>query len=197
MFELDWAKLLIIMIVAIVVVGPKELPAMLRTLGRTLAILRRHAEQFRAQFEQSMQEITKDVGIEDIKNDLRKLGELNPANQIRNSLDQALRDVPPAQTYLRGEPAAGAAMAAFEEPPTPAALPDPAPAPSPASASLSEPQGEIKPQQLEEKQEPEHKTKHKEEPLHEADAAFNGLTPASKDNKEKDNSVNFEQPTVH
>jgi sec-independent protein translocase protein TatB len=116
MFELDWAKLLIIMVVAVVVVGPKELPTMLRMLGRTLATLRRHAEQFRAQFEQSLQEITRDAGVEDIRNDLRKLGELNPANQIRQTLDQAMRDVPPAQTYLRGEPAPGAAIAAFEEP---------------------------------------------------------------------------------
>lgn len=111
MFELDWAKLLIIMVVAIVVVGPKELPGVLRTLGRTLATLRRHAEQFRAQFEQSLNEITRDAGVEDIRNDLRKLGELHPANQIRDTIDQAMRNVPSAQSYLKGEPVAGAVAA--------------------------------------------------------------------------------------
>ena len=90
---------------------------MLRTLGRTLwPSLRRHAEQFRAQFEQSIQEITKDVGVDDIKADLRTLNELNPANQIRQTLDQAMRDVPSPNAYLRGEPAPGTAMTAFEEP---------------------------------------------------------------------------------
>lgn len=119
MFELDWAKLLIIMIVAIVVVGPKELPGVLRMLGRTLATLRRHAEQFRAQFEQSLNEITKDAGVEDIRNDLRKLGELNPANQIRDTIDQAMRNVPSPQSYLKGEPVGGTPVGAVEASPVP------------------------------------------------------------------------------
>jgi sec-independent protein translocase protein TatB len=126
MFELDWAKLLIIMVVAIIVVGPKELPGLLRMLGRTLAVLRRYAEQFRFQFEQSLQEITKDVGVDEIRDDLRRLKELNPASQIRNSLDQAMQDVPSPDLYLRGEPAPGAAMDAFE---------DPAPSPPQAEAA--------------------------------------------------------------
>lgn len=139
MFELDWAKILIIMVVAIVVVGPKELPGLLRTLGRGLAILRRHAEQFRVQFEQSLQEITKDVGVDAIKDDLQRLRELNPANQIRNTLDKAMQDVPSANAYLKGEPAPGAAMTAFEEP-QPAAPPtepvsSPTPEPEPAARS--------------------------------------------------------------
>jgi sec-independent protein translocase protein TatB len=137
MFELDWAKLLIVMVVAIVVVGPKELPTMLRMLGRTLATLRRHAEQFRAQFEQSIQEITRDAGVEDIKADLRKLGELNPANQIRQTIDQAMRDAPSAQTYLRGEPAPGAAMTGFEEK---TSFEEPAPHVEPQQAPPPEPQ---------------------------------------------------------
>jgi sec-independent protein translocase protein TatB len=136
MFELDWAKLLIIMVVAIVVVGPKELPGLLKMLGRTLAVLRRHAEQFRVQFEQSMQELTKDVGVDDIKDDLRALNELNPANQIRNTLDQAMRGVPTPQNYLRGEPAPGAAAAAFAEPQPTDRQQEGAPPPHEAEAQL-------------------------------------------------------------
>ncbi|TIS90372.1 MAG: twin-arginine translocase subunit TatB, partial [Mesorhizobium sp.] len=50
MFEVGWTEMLVIAIVMIVVVGPKDLPNMLRTFGRTTAKLRAMAADFQKQF---------------------------------------------------------------------------------------------------------------------------------------------------
>src|SRR5262252_5561142 len=56
MFELDWGKLVIIGIVALIAIGPKELPTVLRTLGQYMAKIRRMAAEFQGQFQEAMRE---------------------------------------------------------------------------------------------------------------------------------------------
>jgi len=56
MLELDWGKLVIIGIVALIVIGPKELPAVLRTAGQWMAKVRRMAAEFQSQFQEAMRE---------------------------------------------------------------------------------------------------------------------------------------------
>ena len=56
MFEVGWLELLVIAVVLIVVVGPKDLPGMLRTFGRVTTQLRRMAGDFRKQFDDALRE---------------------------------------------------------------------------------------------------------------------------------------------
>ena len=56
MFEISWSELLILGIVTLVFVGPKELPVFLRTLGRYAGVVRRHANEFKSQFDAAMRE---------------------------------------------------------------------------------------------------------------------------------------------
>lgn len=56
MFDINWSELLIVAVVALIVVGPKELPVLLRTLGKYAGTARRHANEFRAHFDQAMHE---------------------------------------------------------------------------------------------------------------------------------------------
>jgi len=56
MFDIGWSELLVIGVVALLVVGPKELPALLRTVGRYVGMIRRQANEFRAQFDEAMRE---------------------------------------------------------------------------------------------------------------------------------------------
>ena len=56
MFDLTTSKLLILGIVALLVVGPKELPVLLRTIGKYAGIIRRHAAEFRVQFDDAMRD---------------------------------------------------------------------------------------------------------------------------------------------
>ena len=50
MFDISWGKLVIIGVVALLVIGPKELPAVLRQLGPWMTKIRRMAAEFQGQF---------------------------------------------------------------------------------------------------------------------------------------------------
>jgi sec-independent protein translocase protein TatB len=56
MFDIGWSELLIIGIVALIVIGPKELPAVLRTVGQYMTKVRRMASEFQGQFQEAMRE---------------------------------------------------------------------------------------------------------------------------------------------
>lgn len=56
MFEISWSELLILGIVTLIFVGPKELPVFLRTIGRYTGMIRRQAAEFRAHFDEAMRE---------------------------------------------------------------------------------------------------------------------------------------------
>jgi sec-independent protein translocase protein TatB len=88
MFDVAWSELLLVVIVAIIVVGPKELPGLMRTAGRMLAKLRRTADDFRRQFDEAV----KEAGGEDLQREMNALRHNNPLNQIRNSIEEAARE---------------------------------------------------------------------------------------------------------
>ncbi len=67
MFEIGWSELLILAVVTLLFVGPKELPVFLRTIGRYAGVLRRHASEFRAQFDAAMREAELDAMKEEMQ----------------------------------------------------------------------------------------------------------------------------------
>jgi sec-independent protein translocase protein TatB len=83
MFDLGWIELLTIAIVAVLVVGPKDLPAMMRTFGRTVGRMKRLAGQFQSQFNEALRE----AEIDDVRKTVEKLG--NPVADIRRELQSA------------------------------------------------------------------------------------------------------------
>ncbi|NJM35777.1 MAG: twin-arginine translocase subunit TatB [Rhodomicrobium sp.] len=87
MFDIAWSELLIVVIVAILVVGPKELPALLRSLGQMMGKLRRSADDFRRQFDEAVRE----AGAEDLQREMRSLKQNNPLTQIRDADRMKLR----------------------------------------------------------------------------------------------------------
>ena len=56
MFDIGWSELLVIAVVAIIVMGPKELPRLMRTFGHYTGKLRRAAGEFQRQFEDAVRE---------------------------------------------------------------------------------------------------------------------------------------------
>ena len=70
MFDITSSKLLILGVVALLVIGPKDLPALLRTLGRYMGIIKRQAAEFRAQFDEAMRESE----LEQLKREVETLG---------------------------------------------------------------------------------------------------------------------------
>ena len=56
MFDIGWSELLVIIVVAIVVVGPKELPRLMGTFGHYAGKLRRAAADFQRQFDEAIRD---------------------------------------------------------------------------------------------------------------------------------------------
>ncbi|WP_377288612.1 Sec-independent protein translocase protein TatB [Rhizobium sp. SG2393] len=92
MLDIGWTELVVIAIVLIVVVGPKDLPPMLRAFGRMTTKLRGMASDFRQQFDEALRE----AELDDVKKTIDDARRLNPANAIReaiNPLRQAGQDI--------------------------------------------------------------------------------------------------------
>jgi sec-independent protein translocase protein TatB len=72
MFDIGWTELLVIGVVALIVVGPKDLPKMFHTLGQVTA----KAKGMAREFQRAMEDAAKDSGMKDVARDLRKAGSL-------------------------------------------------------------------------------------------------------------------------
>jgi sec-independent protein translocase protein TatB len=83
MFDITSSKLLILVIVALIVVGPKDLPVLLRTVGKYLGVIRRHAADFRAQLDEAIRE----AELEDLKKDFESVG-----HEMRATIEEAAID---------------------------------------------------------------------------------------------------------
>ncbi|MEH6727199.1 MAG: Sec-independent protein translocase protein TatB, partial [Hyphomicrobiales bacterium] len=66
MFDLGWPELMLIMLVALVVIGPKELPNAIRTVMGIVRKLRGAAREFQS----GLDDIAKESGLDDMKRDL-------------------------------------------------------------------------------------------------------------------------------
>ena len=69
MFDIGWTELLVIGVVALIVIGPKDLPEMFRTLGRFTA----KAKGMAREFSRAMETAADEAGVKDVAKDLRKV----------------------------------------------------------------------------------------------------------------------------
>ncbi|MET0173943.1 MAG: Sec-independent protein translocase protein TatB [Agrobacterium vaccinii] len=83
MFDIGWSELLVIAIVLIVVVGPKDLPPMIRAFGKTMAGLRKMAGDFRTQFDDAL----KEADMDDVRQTISDVRNLNPTNSLRDAMN--------------------------------------------------------------------------------------------------------------
>lgn len=131
MFDIAWSEFLVVAVVALVVVGPRDLPALLRTVGKTVASLRRMAGEFQSQFHEAMRE----AELDDLKNEVTGLKDkaskfvgASPFEIARNEIRGALEGKPSA---LAGD----AAKADADAPSALAPAPEIAPPEEPSSGS--------------------------------------------------------------
>src|SRR6266850_2434357 len=74
MFDVGWSELLVIGVVALIAIGPKELPGVLRAVGQWTTKIRRMASEFQDQFREAMRE----AEMADLKKDIDEAtGKLN------------------------------------------------------------------------------------------------------------------------
>ena len=86
MFDIGWTELLVIGVVALIVVGPKDLPMMFRRLGQFTAKARGMAREFQRAMDQAADE----SGVKDVSRDLRDM--TSPRKMGLDKLKEATRD---------------------------------------------------------------------------------------------------------
>ena len=104
MFDIGWSELLLIGIVALIVIGPKELPGALRTLGQWMAKIRRMASEFQGQFQEAMRE----AEIDQLKKDMDDMAakakdytNFDPIEDVRRDIEKSVGDLPPLDQPAR------------------------------------------------------------------------------------------------
>ncbi len=155
--DIGWAELMIIGVVALIVIGPKDLPEMFRQLGRVMAKVRAMGRDF----SRAMEQAAKDSGVSDVAKDMRAATSPTAMglDKVRAAADKfekwdPLKPTKPAAKPLTPPPmppatpvAAAVADAAVPEPeaaaePEPAAKPAPKPKAVRAKAAPAETTGE-------------------------------------------------------
>src|SRR5437764_15140972 len=112
MFDIGWSELVVIGVVALIVIGPKELPGVLRAIGHWTTKVRRMAGEFQSQFQEAMRE----AEMADLKKQVNDLGDA--AKGLTSDFDPLALDVtkwepkpdpkPDSTTDPKTEPAADA-----------------------------------------------------------------------------------------
>lgn len=81
--DIGWVELLIIAAVAIIVVGPKDLPRMMRIIGGWVGKARGLAREFQRSFD----DLIKESELDDLRKEVEELRSLNPIDDVKKALD--------------------------------------------------------------------------------------------------------------
>ena len=123
--DIGWSELLLIGVVALIVIGPRDLPHMFRALGRITAKARAMAREFSS----AMEDAARDTGLSDAANSLNDLRDVTSKRSMGvEALDRAADrfekwdpKLPSARAPAKPDPAANAPVA--QDGATPASAP--------------------------------------------------------------------------
>ncbi|MBX3487964.1 MAG: Sec-independent protein translocase protein TatB [Parvibaculum sp.] len=105
MFDIGWSELLIIAAVAIIFVGPKDLPRMMRTIGRYVTKVRSMAREFQSSFE----DLARETELDELRKEVTGLRDAAtaPLKKLQQEIDKPVK--------IGGGGAGAAAAAAASE----------------------------------------------------------------------------------
>jgi sec-independent protein translocase protein TatB len=103
MFDIGWSELVVIAVVALIVIGPKELPAVLRTFSQYLGKIRRMASEFQGQFQEAMREAEMadlKKSVDEMTDVAKGFSDFDPLASVKKEVDSFTADplgtTPPA-----------------------------------------------------------------------------------------------------
>jgi sec-independent protein translocase protein TatB len=129
MFDLDWSKLALIAVVALVVIGPKDLPRVMRMIGQWVQRARAIARDFQGSLDQMVREAELDevkrtvdqAANFDVEREIHQT--IDPHGDLQKSLDDPLLSNPLIETPKPVEEKVAESAAIETEPPHPDPLP--------------------------------------------------------------------------
>jgi sec-independent protein translocase protein TatB len=97
MFDLDVSKMIVVAIVALAVIPPKDLPRVMRTVGQTVGKLRRMAAEFQGQFMEAMREVEREADLDSVKKEFQAINDqakidtsFDPVGMMRDDITKAV-----------------------------------------------------------------------------------------------------------
>lgn len=88
MFDFGWDEMVLIGVISLIVIGPKDLPKVMREAGRWA----RRAREMAAEFQHGLEEMTRDTEVHDFKRDVE---EALDTHSIRAEIEEAAKIEPP------------------------------------------------------------------------------------------------------
>ncbi|MBT4588636.1 MAG: twin-arginine translocase subunit TatB [Rhodospirillaceae bacterium] len=83
MFDIGWTEITIILIVAIIVVGPKDLPRVLRTVGQWVGKAKSMTREFRGHVD----DMIRDTELDEVKKQIESAGSFDANTALENTID--------------------------------------------------------------------------------------------------------------
>jgi sec-independent protein translocase protein TatB len=83
MFDIGWSEMAVILAVALIVIGPKDLPRVARTMGKWTAKARAMAREF----QRSIDDMAREAELHDIKAEVDKLSRVDMRHRIEETID--------------------------------------------------------------------------------------------------------------
>src|ERR1700750_2371186 len=95
MFDIGWSELVVLAVVALIAIGPKELPGVLRTVGQYMGKIRRMASEFQGQFQEAMREAEMadlKKHVDDIADSAKSFTDFDPLASVKNEVSSFVTD---------------------------------------------------------------------------------------------------------
>ncbi len=83
MFDIGWSEMAVILLVALVVIGPRDLPRVARTMGKWVAKGRAMAREFQG----ALEDMAREAELDKVKSEIEKAGRTNLGKAIENTID--------------------------------------------------------------------------------------------------------------
>ena len=103
MLSFGWSEIALVVVVVVIVVGPKEIPNLLRQLGSFSKILKKTSRQFK----NSLNELAEEGDLKDVKKSISDIKDikknLDPANTLKKELGEEVKSIKDTITFTDNE----------------------------------------------------------------------------------------------
>jgi sec-independent protein translocase protein TatB len=131
MFDIGWSELVVIAVVALIAIGPKELPGVLRMVGQWMAKARKMAGEFQGQFQEAMREAEMadlKKSFDEVKDAATGIASGNIMTSLQKDVGDALAIDKPGDAQVASAIDEPVATSTSDAPTTPTTPADPTPA---------------------------------------------------------------------